>query len=292
MTGSGIGDLLLGFLPWHPFPIHRSTNLAFPVLEWISARRLESLPNLTLNLGFVTNMTRRQPTPPIACPPLISLQGPRQVGTTVFPFGHRPRKEEFNRVLDLHGHPPPHSCPWRIRHLLRFGNVRSKLLALLQSALFHDFGLFPQATSLITLPIRLRLRTGFVPPAALSFIAPNFMPGYAQDWSFNIQQEWIKLGVFSIAYAGAKGTHLPRSLDINQPLPWLALSPREPYPAYSNMLMTESGGDSEYESLQFPSTVDGEAFIDDRRLYFLEIDGRYFGVSTHFDRPKLSARQP
>jgi hypothetical protein len=60
------------------------------------------------------------------------------------------------------------------------------------------------------------------------------------------------LGVFSAAYVGSKGTHLPRSLDINQPLPGAApLYLRAPYPAYSNILMTESGGNSEYQSLQF-----------------------------------------
>jgi hypothetical protein len=93
---------------------------------------------------------------------------------------------------------------------------------------------------------------GFVPPAALSFISPNFVPGYAQDWSFNVQQEVDRVGVFSLAYAGSKGTHLPRSLDINQPYPGAApIYTRAPYPAYSNILMTESGGNSEYQSLQF-----------------------------------------
>jgi hypothetical protein len=111
---------------------------------------------------------------------------------------------------------------------------------------------FPSATSLITLANPFPTTNGFVPPAALSIISPNFLPAYVQQWNFNIQREVERVGTFTIAYAGSKGTDLPRSLDINQPLPGpgSVVSP-VPYPAYSNIRMTESGGNSEYESLQF-----------------------------------------
>ena len=91
-----------------------------------------------------------------------------------------------------------------------------------------------------------------MPPAALSIVSPDFVPSYTQHWNFDVQHEFSKIGVFSVAYAGSKGTHLPRSLDINQPLtPGSApISSRAPYPAYSNILETESGGNSEYQSLQ------------------------------------------
>ena len=110
---------------------------------------------------------------------------------------------------------------------------------------------FPQA-SLITLNNPFDTSNGYVPPAQLSFVSPNFVPSYTQHWNLNVQQEVKHLGVFSAAYAASKGTHLPRSLDINQPLlPGPAdISTRSPYPAYSNILMTESGGNSEYQSLQ------------------------------------------
>jgi hypothetical protein len=110
---------------------------------------------------------------------------------------------------------------------------------------------FPSATSLITLANPFATSNGFVPPAALSFVDPNFKPAYAQDWNTNLQRDISKVGVFSLAYVGSKGTHLPRSLDINQPFPGASpIASRAPYPAYSNILMTESGGNSEYESLQ------------------------------------------
>ena len=92
---------------------------------------------------------------------------------------------------------------------------------------------------------------GFVPPAALSIISPNFAPAYVQQWNFNLQREISGVGTVTVAFAGSKGTDLPRSLDINQPLlnPGVSVYP-EPYPAYSNIRMSESGGNSEYQSLQ------------------------------------------
>jgi hypothetical protein len=110
---------------------------------------------------------------------------------------------------------------------------------------------FPSATSLITLANPFPTSNGFAPPAALSFIDPNFVPAYVQQWNLNIQHQFNGLGVLTVAYAGSKGTDLPRSLDINQPYPGATpIADRAPYPQYSNMLMTESGGNSEYQSLQ------------------------------------------
>ena len=110
---------------------------------------------------------------------------------------------------------------------------------------------FPSATSLITLANPFATSNGFVPPAALSIISPNFVPAYVQQWNFNIQREVERVGTFTIAYAGSKGTDLPRSLDINQPIPGPGdVVSAAPYPAYSNIRMTESGGNSEYQSLQ------------------------------------------
>jgi hypothetical protein len=111
---------------------------------------------------------------------------------------------------------------------------------------------FPSATSLITLANPFASSNGFVPPAALSIVSPDFKPAYVQQWNLNLEREVEHLGIFSLGYAGSKGTDLPRSLDINQPFPGPGdVGSRAPYPAYSNILVTESGGNSEYESLQF-----------------------------------------
>jgi hypothetical protein len=67
----------------------------------------------------------------------------------------------------------------------------------------------------------------------------------------NLQRELHSIGTLSVAYAGSKGTHLLRSLDLNQPYPGPGdLTTREPYPQYSNIFFTESGADSSYHSLQ------------------------------------------
>jgi hypothetical protein len=110
---------------------------------------------------------------------------------------------------------------------------------------------FPSATSLITLNSPFATSNGYVPPAALSIVSSDLKPAYVQHWNFNIQREVERLGVISVAYAGSKGTDLPRSLDANQPFPASTpLTSREPYPDFSNILVTESGGNSEYQSLQ------------------------------------------
>jgi len=117
---------------------------------------------------------------------------------------------------------------------------------------FFTVSVFFPSDTFITLANPFATANGFVSPAQLSFVSPDFVPSYTQHWNLNVQREVEKVGVFSAAYAAAKGTHLPRSLDINQPdSPGPAdIATRSPYPNYSNILMTESGGNSQYQSLQ------------------------------------------
>src|SRR5581483_4460187 len=95
------------------------------------------------------------------------------------------------------------------------------------------------------------LNSGLIPPASLSTLAPDLVTPYLQDWNFNVQQAVDRIGTFSIAYAGSKGTHLIRSLDLNQPPPGPGdVDARRPYQGFSNIFYAESGGDSEFNSLQ------------------------------------------
>src|SRR5208337_68088 len=95
------------------------------------------------------------------------------------------------------------------------------------------------------------LSNGYVPPPGLNTLSPNLGTSYLQSWNLNLQKEVHSVGTFTVAYAGSKGTHLLRSLDLNQPAPGPGdLSTRQPYPQYSNIFFTESGADSEYQSLQ------------------------------------------
>jgi hypothetical protein len=117
---------------------------------------------------------------------------------------------------------------------------------------FNIYVFFPSATSLLSLSNPFPLKSGFVPPASLSTLDPNLVTSYLQSWNLNVQHDFATVGTFSLAYAGSKGTHLIRSLDLNQPLPGPGpVSSRAPYPQYSNIFFGESGANSNYHSLQF-----------------------------------------
>jgi hypothetical protein len=116
---------------------------------------------------------------------------------------------------------------------------------------FNVYLFTPSAISLLTLNNPFPLNDGFIPPPGLSTLDPNIRTSYIQSWNFNIQHEFTGLGTLTVAYAGSKGTHLIRSLDLNQPYPGPGpVESRSTYPQYSNIFFTESGADSEYQSLQ------------------------------------------
>jgi hypothetical protein len=116
---------------------------------------------------------------------------------------------------------------------------------------FNIYVYFPTAQNLLGLSNPFASANGLLPPPSLSTLSPDIRSAYLQSWNLNLQREVHGLGVFSVAYAGSKGTHLIRSLDLNQPPPGPGdLSTREPYPQFSNIFFTESGGNSNYGSLQ------------------------------------------
>jgi Carboxypeptidase regulatory-like domain/TonB dependent receptor len=254
-TGSGVGDLLLG-LPTlgiqskytGPQTLRSKSWSGYFQDDWKATRRL------TLNLGVrysydspATDPTNRMAT--------FNFQTGQtvQVGTDgTSRSGTRAQKDEFAPRVGFAWSPFSHTA---IRG--GYGIYYDSGMFVVNSALYYNppyfttSVYFPTATSLITLANPFATSNGIVPPAALSLISPNFVPAYVQDWNLNVQREAGRIGVFSLAYAGSKGTHLPRSLDINQPFPGPGdVGSRAPYPAYSNILMTESGGNSEYQSLQ------------------------------------------
>jgi len=256
LTGSGIGDLLLG-LPGlaiqsqytGPQTLRSKSWSGYFQDDWKATR------NLTLNLGLryeydspATDPTNRMATFDFQTGQTV------QVGTDGFSrSGTRPKYDVFAPRVGFAWSPMSHTV---IRG--GYGIYYDSGMFVVNSSLYFNPPFyttsvyFPSAASLLTLTNPYATSNGFVPPAALSIISPNFVPAYAQQWNFTIQREVERVGVFTIAYAGSKGTHLPRSLDINQPVP----GPGEvvsaaPYPAYSNIRMTESGGNSEYQSLQF-----------------------------------------
>jgi hypothetical protein len=256
LTGSGIGDLLLGLptLGIHstytgPQTLRSKSISAYVQDDWKLSR------NFTLNLGLryeydspATDPTNRMATFNFqtGTTAQVGTNGISRSGTHGWDGGFGPR-------VGFAWSPMEHTV---VRG--GYGIYYDPGMFVVNSSLYYNPPFFtvsvyfPSATSLITLANPFAASNGFVPPAALSIISPDFKPAYVQQWNFNIQREIDHAGVLTVAYAGSKGTDLPRSLDINQPLTPSAapIYTRAPYSAYSNILETQSGGNSEYQSLQ------------------------------------------
>jgi len=251
LTNTGIGDLLLG-LPsldiqskyTGPQTLRSKSWSGYVQDDW------KVTHNLTVNLGlrYEFDPTNRMATFDFQTGQTV------QVGTDGFSrSGTQPKADDFAPRVGFAWSPMADT-------VIRGGGgiYYDPGMFVVNSALYFNppyFTIsvyFPSAASLITLANPFAASNGYVPPAALSILSPSFVPANAQDWNFNLQREVRRTGTFTIAYAGSKGTHLPRSLDINQPFPGPgSVQSRAAYPAYSNILMTESGGNSEYQSLQF-----------------------------------------
>ncbi len=76
---------------------------------------------------------------------------------------------------------------------------------------------------------------------------------YMQSWNLTMEREFAGATALEIAYAGSKGTHLPRRYDINQPFRALDLKlpdgtfPR-PYAAFQTINFINAGSNSAYNS--------------------------------------------
>jgi Carboxypeptidase regulatory-like domain/TonB dependent receptor len=256
LTGSAMGDMLMGFpnlgiksTYTGPQTQRAKSWSGYFQDDWKVSR------SLTLNLGvrYEYDTPSTDPTNRMAT---FNFKDARieQVGTNgLSRSGTSPHRKEFAPRVGFAWSPLRHTV---VRG--GYGLYYDAGMFVVNSSLYFNppfFTIsvfFPSETSLITLDNPFATSNGFTPPAALSVVSPNFAPSYTQHWSLDIQREIDHVGVFTAAYAAAKGTHLPRSLDINQPQsPGSGdIATRSPYPAYSNILMTESGGNSEYQSLQ------------------------------------------
>lgn len=87
-------------------------------------------------------------------------------------------------------------------------------------------------------------------PASATAFQRNLRTPYLQQWNFGIQRQLGKSRVAEIAYVASKGTHLIDARDINQPKPSNAPGYVRPNPAFDDIGIIESQGNSIYNSLQ------------------------------------------
>ena len=71
---------------------------------------------------------------------------------------------------------------------------------------------------------------------------------YLQSWSLTLEREFAQGTVLEIAYAGSKGTHLPRRYDVNQPYRSQDLRQVRPFPAFSTINIISGGSNSIYSA--------------------------------------------
>jgi hypothetical protein len=255
ISGTGISDLLLGFPTLdiqaqdnNPQAQRTSSYDAFVQDDW------KVLPNLTFNLGLRYEFN----TPVVDAHNGMAAFNVQsgllaQVGTNgITRSGYRP---DWANIGPRFGFAWTPSAGFVVRG--GYGLFYDAGITIANSALYFNppyFVLrvfFPSNSGLLTLSDPFALSNGYVPPPGLNTLSPDLRTSYLQSWNLNLQREVRSVGTFSVAYAGSKGTHLLRSLDLNQPAPGPGdLSTRQPYPQYSNIFFTESGADSEYQSLQ------------------------------------------
>jgi hypothetical protein len=71
---------------------------------------------------------------------------------------------------------------------------------------------------------------------------------YLQSWSLTFEREIARSTVLEVAYAGAKGTHLQRRYDINQPYREFELRQLRPYQAFTSIQIISDSSNSSYNS--------------------------------------------
>jgi hypothetical protein len=90
----------------------------------------------------------------------------------------------------------------------------------------------------------------------MSTYPERFSAPYLQSWNLTIEHQLFEETLIRAAYAGSKGTHLLQGLNINggEYIPggssWDNLKDRRPYPAFSDLWVVDSTGNSSYNSLQ------------------------------------------
>jgi hypothetical protein len=95
---------------------------------------------------------------------------------------------------------------------------------------------------------------------------------YLQSWNLSAERELRTGTIVELAYAGSKGTFLPRRYDINQPS--LDPSAVRPFPAFGSIMVIANGSNSIYHSGQVTvrQRIANELFIRMSYTYAKSLD--------------------
>jgi hypothetical protein len=297
-TGSGIGDLLLG-LPTYTIDSQLTAPQTLRTFQsdFYIQDDWKIRPNLTLNLGLRYEYNT-PPTDPTNRMSVLNLSTRQlaQVGTDgASRSGIQP---EYTNLA------PRVGFAWSPKKNLviraGYGIFYDSGMFIVNSALYFNppwFTIrtfFSTAASPLTLQNPFPLNSAVIPPASLSTLAPDMVTPNLQDWNFDVQRAFDAVGTFSIAYAASKGTHLIRSLDLNQPPPGPGdVDARRPFKGFSNIFYTETGGNSSFNSLQvsFSRRLRGGLSIFSTYMFSKSIDdtSAFLGVTADKNFPQNSS---
>ena len=230
LSGSGIGDLLLG-LPAlglqakfdNPQTMRSTLTQVFAQDDW------KLSPRLTINAGL-----RYEYNTPVSDP-----TGRARTVT-------RPDRDNFAPRIGV-------AVALKERWVLRagYGIYYDAGMFVLNSSqyfnppLFNLAVYFPTAARFLTLDNPFPANSPASKPT-LNLLSPDAGTPYLQHWSLGLQR-----GDFSVFYVGSKGTDLIRSRDRNQPRPAAGdVNSRRPDQTAAGVFHIETGGNSSYQSLQ------------------------------------------
>lgn len=250
ICGAGIADLLLGDVSFAlqsqsavSINMRSQAYAAYFQDDWRISR------NLTLNLGMRYEYFR-PPVSPDNQMYTLDLQTGQlvQVGANgVSRSGTQPDRDNFG---------PRIGVAWNVGRsfVVRagYGVYYDSSMFEVNSAMFFnppEFDLLGYFGTTLQNPFE----AGFAIPPQLAVVSPNVITPYVQQWNLTVARPIGSLGTFSLGYAGAKGTHLIETYDLNQPPlppPPGTVQQARPYPDYSGIYFINTRANSDYNSLQ------------------------------------------
>ncbi|HEX4273788.1 MAG TPA: TonB-dependent receptor [Bryobacteraceae bacterium] len=103
----------------------------------------------------------------------------------------------------------------------------------------------------------LNIANPFATASAAATISPaaimeHWKSGYVQSYNFGIQASPFRNVVVDIGYAGSVSTHLPSTMNLNQPAPSPtgSVASRRPYPQFGNIGYLDSSASANFNSFQ------------------------------------------